>query len=206
MKSCPPQTPHGSRRSRAPSRQSERTGQSTHRALANSTSLGDSANQSSGLFTRHGRVASSTLPASSWRFPRVSWSALLVRSRTLMVMFLPPLLTLIADVSGHLVCGVAAGPGPESRFEKQKGRGSHFGFRGLEAADQLISTGRWTPGTGPRDEAGNEAHVALGGGLALAHDSRRAEAGEGHVRGVAANGRAKVRRRVRRHLNRAELH
>src|SRR5262245_35052238 len=91
-------------------------------------------------------------------------------------------------------------------LKKQKGRGSHFGFRGLEAADQLLSTGRWTPGTGPRDEAGNEAHVALGGGLALAHDGRRADTGEGHVGGVAANGRAKVRRRVRRHLVRAELH
>src|SRR5690349_5405448 len=95
--------------------------------------------------------------------------------------------------------------GPGTFWETERPR-IPFGFRGLEAADQLVSTGRWTPGTGPRDEAGNEAHVALGGGLALAHDSRRAEAGEGHVGGVAANGRAKVRRRVRRHLNRAELH
>src|SRR3954451_1337596 len=178
MKSCPPQTPHGSRRSRAPSRQSERTGQSMHRALAYSTSLGDSANHSSGSYTRHGSPASSTLPASSWRLPRLGWSAVLVRSRTLMVMFFTSSAHLDRGWFGQSVPG-----GDPRRSEKQKGRGSLVGFRGLEAADQLISTGRWTPGAAPRDVAGNETHVALElGGRALAHDSRRrAEAGEGHV-------------------------
>src|SRR3954451_2016583 len=205
MKSCPPQTPHGSRRSRAPSRQSERTGQSMHRALAYSTSLGDSANHSSGSYTRHGSPASSTLPASSWRLPRLGWSAVLVRSRTLTVMFFTS--------SAHLDRGCCSSSGLWwdlrpwlSGFEKQKGRGSLVGFRGLEAADQLLSTGRWTPGTGPRDVAGNEAHVALAGGQVLAHERGRGEAGEGHVGGVAANGRAEVRRDKRRHLVRVDLH
>src|SRR3954470_12832848 len=127
-----------------------------HSALAYSTSLGDSANHSSGSYTRHGSPASSTLPASSWRLPRVSWSAVLVRSRTLMVMFFTS--------SAHLDrgCFGSSGPGGTGPEETERPR-IPFGFRGLEAADQLVSTGRWTPGTGPRDEAGNEAHVALGG-------------------------------------------
>ena len=50
----PPQTPHGSRRSRAPARHARRAGQSWQRVLAYSTSAGASAKKSSGSFTRHG--------------------------------------------------------------------------------------------------------------------------------------------------------
>src|ERR1017187_5347401 len=46
--SWPPQTPHGSRRSKAPARQARRAGQSRHSSLADSTSWGDSAKNSSG--------------------------------------------------------------------------------------------------------------------------------------------------------------
>jgi len=45
----PPQTPHGSPRSRASARQAARTGQSRHSALARVRSLGDSAKNRSGL-------------------------------------------------------------------------------------------------------------------------------------------------------------
>src|SRR3954451_25160577 len=76
-----------------------------HRSLAYSTSLGDSANHSSGSYTRHGMPVSSTLPASSWRLPRVGWSAVLLRSRTLMVMFLTSSAHLDRGCFGHLVCG-----------------------------------------------------------------------------------------------------
>src|SRR3954469_18929827 len=54
MKSSPPQTPHGSRRSRAPARHVVRRGQSVHRDFAYSTSSGDSAKKSSGSNDRHG--------------------------------------------------------------------------------------------------------------------------------------------------------
>src|SRR5919112_5877973 len=83
-KSSPPQTPHGSRRSRAPSRHSARTGQSRHRALACSTSAGDSANHSSASKTRQGSSSSSTPAAASCRAPRGASADR--RSRTLMVM------------------------------------------------------------------------------------------------------------------------
>ena len=83
-------------------------------------SLGDSANHSSGLFTRHGRSISSTLPAVSWRSPRLGWSAVLARSRTLMVMFFTS--------SAHLDRGCwsvfCLGRGVSGQ---QKGRGSLSG-------------------------------------------------------------------------------
>src|SRR5450759_1197382 len=53
-KSSPPQTPHGSARSSALARHSARTGHAPHRALANSTSAGRSANQSSASYSRPG--------------------------------------------------------------------------------------------------------------------------------------------------------
>src|SRR5918993_2927789 len=53
-KISPPQTPHGSPRSRAPARQALRMGQSPHRLLACSSCAGLSANHSSGSSTRHG--------------------------------------------------------------------------------------------------------------------------------------------------------
>ena len=53
-KSSPPQTPHGSPRSRAPERQAARAGHVPHRALANSTPSGVSANHSSASFSRQG--------------------------------------------------------------------------------------------------------------------------------------------------------
>src|SRR3978361_1356403 len=44
--------------------------------------------------------------------------------------------------------------------KSKKGRGSRFGFRGLEAAITVdLSTGGWSPGTGPREALGGEAHV-----------------------------------------------
>ena len=60
-KSSPPQTPHGSRRSRAPARQASRSGQGPQRALAGSTSAGDSANHSSGSSTRTGHLGRDVL-------------------------------------------------------------------------------------------------------------------------------------------------
>src|SRR3954463_7333686 len=65
MKSSPPQTPQGSRRSSAPARHSCRTGQAWQRDLANSTSAGASANQSSGSLTRQGPSAATGSSTSS---------------------------------------------------------------------------------------------------------------------------------------------
>ncbi len=91
--SSPPQTPQGSRRSSAPSRHMDRTGQSRQSVLANSTSEGDSANHSSGLLARHGSSSSSTRPATSWRLPsEISCSAApRLRSRTRWSYQSPPL-------------------------------------------------------------------------------------------------------------------
>ena len=52
--SSPPQTPQGSRRSRAPARHSARTGQSWQAPWRARRRCGDSAKNSSGLLTRHG--------------------------------------------------------------------------------------------------------------------------------------------------------
>src|SRR5690606_14876974 len=71
--SCPPQTPHGSERSRAPARHSCRIGQSAHRALASSTSSGSSANHRSAGCCRHGR----SVPRSS--VGRRCWSRAAMR-------------------------------------------------------------------------------------------------------------------------------
>src|SRR3954453_3517988 len=105
MKSCPPHTPHGSRRSSAPARHSARTGQPPHSDLASSTSLGDSAKKSSGSSRRHGSC-SSTTPA-----PKVG------ASRTVVLI----------SFSSCRVGGVQLRKSERPRFPG-------FGFRGLEAA------------------------------------------------------------------------
>src|SRR3954454_7857118 len=56
--SSPPQTPHGSRREIASARQVERVGQSMQRALARSTSTGDSAKKRSGSTRWQGSACS----------------------------------------------------------------------------------------------------------------------------------------------------
>src|SRR3954469_23347044 len=62
--SSPPQTPHGSRRSRASERQRARSGHETQRALAASTSAGDSAKNRSGSSVQHGSTVSRSGDAS----------------------------------------------------------------------------------------------------------------------------------------------
>src|SRR3954449_606348 len=56
--SSPPHTPHGSRRASASERHLVRSGQERQRALAVSTSAGDSAKNRSGSSVQHGRTAS----------------------------------------------------------------------------------------------------------------------------------------------------
>src|SRR4051794_23878496 len=105
--SSPPQTPHGSRRSRAPARHSARTGQSWHSAFASSTSLGDSAKYSSGFSLRHGSSASSIVEVS-----------------TTLMLICHLLVTLVSKLSVDWF------------RETQRPRIPWCGFRGLEAADQ----------------------------------------------------------------------
>ena len=133
----PPHTPHGSARSMAPARHPSISGHSRHRALACSTSAVRSANQSSGSFDRHGMKS-----ATSWsnvlavvgRRSAVgdgplAGSALVHRVEQRREPHDVLLMSLLVSVLRR--CRTDCQPVHPTHREKQKGRGSEFGLRGL---------------------------------------------------------------------------
>ena len=166
----------------------DRTGQSRQSVLANSTSAGDSANHSSGLFARHGSSSSSTRPA------RRGGCRARARSAA------PS--SAVENADGH-ISSPPSGPVRigSGCLGNRKAADPGVGFRGLEAADasgvtQIGGLQASGPGKAPVVGRGRATNDDRAEG-AVAHDGRLAV---GRAQGalVAGNGHDEARRGHRR--------